>query len=114
MSAFLGAGLVSFYESCVMCEFGEYVKMFDYTKTAVFDILFNDCENYSLLPSPEWTDDFIPWKEININANHKMKPNTKGYEIINGNGIVKGHLLGGYIDVFMTANGTDIWFSTEQ
>ena len=35
------AGLVSFYGPSIMCEFGEYVKMFDYTKKAVMDILFS-------------------------------------------------------------------------
>ncbi|WP_290906719.1 LD-carboxypeptidase [Eubacterium sp.] len=36
------AGLVSYYGPSVMCEFGEYVKMFYYTKKAVENILFKD------------------------------------------------------------------------
>ncbi|MGN0943614.1 LD-carboxypeptidase [Fusobacterium varium] len=47
------AGLISFYGPSIMCEFGEYVKMFDYTKNAVNDILFGEWNKYSLLPSPE-------------------------------------------------------------
>ena len=35
------AGLVSYYGPSVMCEFGEYVKMFDYTKHWVNIVLFN-------------------------------------------------------------------------
>ena len=103
------AGLVSFYAPSIMCEFGEYVKMFDYTKSAVEDILFGTWDEYELLPSPEWTDEYIPWQESNINIPHSMKKDTHGYEIINGKGIVKGHLLGGCIDVFMMMNGTTIW-----
>lgn len=103
------AGLVSFYGPSIMCEFGEYGKMFDYTKSAVRDLLFGDWHQYSLEPSPEWTDEHVFWDEGNINTPHTMKPDTHGYEIINGNGIVKGHLLGGCIDVFMIANGTEIW-----
>lgn len=103
------AGLVSFYGPSVMCEFGEYVKMFDYTQKAVNDILFGEWEQYQLLSSPEWTDDYIPWQESNINTPHNMKKDYHGYEIINGNGVVQGHLLGGCIDVFMMANGTKIW-----
>ena len=103
------AGLVSFYGPSVMCEFGEYVKMFDYTKKAVEDILFGSWDEYELLPSPEWTDDYIPWQESNKNIPHSMKKDAHGYEIINGKGVVKGHLLGGCLDVFMMVNGTTIW-----
>ncbi len=107
-------GLVSFYGPSIMCEFGEYVKMFDYTKKAVEDILFGTWEEYELLPSSEWTDDYIPWQESNINTPHSMKKDAHGYEIINGKGIVTGHLLGGCIDVFMMANGTTIWPTLDE
>ena len=103
------AGLISFYGPSVMCEFGEYVKMFDYTKKAVEDILFGSWYEYELFPSPEWTDDYIPWQESNKNIPHSMKKDEHGYEIINGKGVVKGHLLGGCLDVFMMVNGTTIW-----
>ena len=108
------AGLVSFYGPSVMCEFGEYVKMFDYTKKAVEDVLFGTWDEYELLPSPEWTDDNIPWQESNINIPHSMKKDTHGYEIISGKGIVRGHLLGGCIDVFMMMNGTTIWPTLDE
>lgn len=103
------AGLVSFYGPSIMCEFGEYVEMFDYTKKAVEDVLFGTWKEYELLPSPEWTDDYVAWQESNINTPHSMKKDTHGYEVINGQGIVRGHLLGGCIDVFMMINGTVIW-----
>lgn len=103
------AGLVSFYGPSVLCEFGEYVKLFDYTKKAVNDLLFRHWNSYNILPSAEWTDDYIPWQESNINTSYTMKKDTRGYEVISGNGIVQGHLLGGCMDVFMMALGTKIW-----
>lgn len=103
------AELVSFYGPSIMREFGEYIKIFDYTRKAINDILFGEWNQYSLLPSPEWTDDYISWEEKNITTSHMMKKDIHGYEIINGSGIVKGHLLGGCIDVFMMINGTNIW-----
>lgn len=108
------AGLVSFYGPSIMCEFGEYVKMFDYTKNAVNDILFGDWSKYCLLPSENWTDDYVLWDEDNMNTSHIMKKDNYGYELINGNGIVKGHLLGGCIDVFMMVIGTKIWPTLEE
>lgn len=103
------AGLVSFYGPSIMCEFGEYVKMFDYTQKAVKDMLFEKWEQYEIMSSEEWTDDYVLWQESNINTSHKMKKDTHGYEVINGTGVVQGHLLGGCLDVFMMANGTKIW-----
>lgn len=103
------AGLVSFYGPSIMSEFGEYVRMFSYTQKAVKDILFGNWEQYRLLPSDEWTDDYVIWQESNINTPHNMKKDSHGYEVINGHGVVQGHLLGGCIDVFMMAIGTKIW-----
>ncbi len=108
------AGIVSFYGPSVMCEFGEYVKMFDYTEKAVREILFERWDTYPLLPSSEWTDDFVSWKEENINTLHRMKKDTHGYEILNGRGTVTGTLLGGCLDVFMMAVGTAIWPSLNE
>ena len=108
------AGLVSFYGPTIMCEFGEYVKMFDYTKAAVEDVLFGSWSRFTLAPSPEWSDDFILWEEENINTPHTLKPDHRGYEVINGNATVTGHLLGGCIDVFVMAIGTTVWPTLDQ
>lgn len=103
------AGLVSFYGPSVMCEFGEYVNMFDYTRQAVEDILFNDCENYEIKSSDVWSNDYVPWKEENINIAKNLLPEEHGYEILQGSGVVTGQLLGGCIDVFPMVIGTEIW-----
>ncbi len=67
------AGLISFYGPSIMCEFGEYVKMFDYTQSAVNDILFGEWNEYPLLPSQEWTDEYISWEKNNMNISHVMR-----------------------------------------
>ena len=108
------AGLVSFYGPSVMGEFGEYVKMFDYTKRAVQDLLFGNTENYHMLSSPEWSDDYVYWDEKNINVEKNMRLESRGYEILQGIGISEGHLIGGCIDVFPMAIGTEIWPSLDK
>ena len=108
------AELVSFYGPTIMCEFGEYVKMFDYTKQAVENVLFNDCENYEIKSSEVWSNDFVSWKEENINTAKKLRPEEHGYEILQGSGIVTGQLLGGCIDVFPMVIGTEIWPTKEE
>lgn len=108
------AGLVSFYGPSVMCEFGEYVRMFDYTKRAVMDLLFEDTANYVIRPSKEWSKDWVPWEEKNRNVPHTLEPDQHGYEVLQGSKTVSGHLLGGCIDVFVMAMGTVIWPSLDQ
>ena len=40
------AGVTSFYGPNIMCNFGEYGKMFDYEKNTILDILFDNKDNY--------------------------------------------------------------------
>lgn len=108
------AGLGSFYGPSVMCEFGEYVNMFEYTKSAVWDLLFSDSANHQVASSPVWSSDHVLWEEKNLNIPKNLIPDTHGYEILQGNGTVTGHLLGGCIDVFMMAIGTKIWPSLDE
>lgn len=108
------AGLVSFYGPSVMCEFGEYVKMFDYTAEAVKAVLFSDTTGYEIKASLEWSDDFVPWSEENINIQKQMKPDAHGYEVLQGKGKATGHLLGGCIDVFTMVIGTELFPALEQ
>lgn len=107
-------GLVSFYGPSVMCEFGEYVKMFDYTKEAIINILFNDSTNYEIKSSKIWSNDFVPWKEENINIAKKEISEEHGYELLQGRGTITGKILGGCIDVFPMMIGTEIWPSKEE
>ena len=103
------AGLISYYGPCIMVEFGEYVKMFDYTKEAIVNILFNDSTNLEIKPSPKWTKQYIPWDIKNINLSKKLIDDPYGYELLNGNGVVSGNVLGGCIEVFPMAYNTVIW-----
>ncbi len=108
------AGLGSFYGPSVMCEFGEYVSMFDYTAQAVRNILFGDTKGYEIKSSPVWSSDFVPWSEENINVGKTLLPETHGYELLQGSGKARGHLLGGCIDVFMMVTGTELFPTLEQ
>ena len=107
------AGLVSFYGPSVMGEFGEYVGMSEYTRSAVRDVLFGDTANYAIRSSPEWSSDFVAWGEENVGVAKKMRPERHGYEVLQGTGTVSGHLLGGCVDVFPMLVGTRIWPSLD-
>lgn len=108
------AELISFYGPSIMCEFGEYVKMFDYTKHAVKEMLLKNPINYEIKSSTFWSNDFVPWKEENINIEKKLIKETHGYEVLQGTGEIVGKVLGGCIDVFPMIIGTNIWPKKEE
>jgi muramoyltetrapeptide carboxypeptidase LdcA involved in peptidoglycan recycling len=111
---FIRAGVVSFYGPAIMSEFGEYVKMFDYTKDAVNNILFKDTTHYEIKSSPYWSKDYVAWKEDNMSVQKKLDKEEHGYEVLSGLGKITGELLGGCIDVFPMINGTCIWPNRDE
>ncbi len=110
------AGVVSFYGPNIMCNFGEYEKMFDYEKNAVLDIFFKNLDNYEIKPSEYWCDDFVPWVEKNINREKRTKLDSKGYELLQGKGVVKGKLLGGNLEMISVMLGyfKDEWYEGDH
>ena len=108
------AGVVSYYGPSIMAEFGEYVKMFDYTADAVQKILFEDSRDYPVVSSDIWSKETLAWKEENMHTLRKTVPETHHYEVLSGSGIIKGQLLGGCIDVFPMIVGTPVWPSAEE
>lgn len=108
------ANLVSFYGPCITVEFGEYVKMFDYTKEAIFNILFQYSDELEIKSSEYWTDDHVSWEESNINIGKQLKKEKYGYEVIQGSGYIEGEILGGCIDVFPMMVGTEIWPTLDE
>lgn len=105
----LAAGVVSFYGPSVMNEFGEYGGMFDYCRRAVRDVLFTGFDRHEVLPSPTWTDTYIPWAEENMDKTYEMVPDSHGYEVLNGTGTASGPILGGCLELFTMLNGTKVW-----
>lgn len=108
------AGVVSYYGPSIMCEFGEYVKMIDYTENAVRNILFEDTKGYLVQSSDTWSNDSVAWKEENIHVQRKMISEEHHYEVLSGSGVIIGELLGGCIDVFPMIVGTAIWPKAEE
>ncbi len=103
------AGLISFYGPTIMCEIADYVKMPDYVKKAMENILFKDSTGYEIKSSEYWSKDYIPWGIENINKEKEMTKEEHGYEVLQGSGTITGEVIGGCIDVFPMVNGTSIW-----
>ena len=108
------AGLISYYGPCLICDFAEYVDMYDYTENAVRELLFDAKENYEIKKCDYWTNEHISWCEENMNKAKTRIKDLKGYEVLQGKGKVTGKLLGGCLDGFPLYNGTEIWPSLDD
>lgn len=102
------AGLSSFYGPAVLTDFAENVEMHPYTIDMIQKTLFSNETIGEILPTPEWTSEFLPWEEGNKLQKRRMNPNS-GYEVLQGEGVVRGRLIGGCIEVLEFAKGTSIW-----
>lgn len=108
------AGVTSFYGPCVLCDFSQYVAMYDYTIDAIKNILFDANSNYEIKKCDYWTNERIEWCEENVNKEKQKIIDNKGYEILQGTGKVTGQLLGGCIELLDMINGTEIWPSLDE
>lgn len=106
------ANISSFYGASILAEFAENIKIFDYTAYWIKKVLFDDSP-IGLIPAAiEWTGERIEWLESNTSIRKAML-NNQGYEFLQGKGVVKGHLLGGCIEVMEMIKGTSLWPSKE-
>lgn len=108
------AGVVSYYGPPVMSSFGEYVKMFDYTREAVENILFKNTKNYHVKSCEYWSHDHVSWDEKNINVQKRLTKEEHGYEVLSGKGKITGQLFGGCIDVIPMLLETEIWLKADK
>ncbi|TQR15307.1 S66 family peptidase [Psychrobacillus soli] len=102
------AGISSFYGPAILTDFAENVEVHDYTVKAVKKTLFSNEVIGEIKPAQEWTSERLLWIVENKNTQRKMNPN-KGYEVLQGNGVVQGRLIGGCIEVLEFAKGTSLW-----
>lgn len=108
------AGVTSYYGPAILSEFAENGKMFEYTEKYIWETLFND-EDIVVESSREWTNDRIDWTDKEkSNVFRKMNKEEHGYEVLQGNGIFEGELLGGCLDVIRMIVGTDIWPKSDE
>lgn len=104
----LKAGLSSFYGASVLAEFAENVRIFEYTERWIRKVLFEGEAVGDVPPSPVWTGEIIPWEEKNSDRLKRTEPH-EGYELLQGEGVARGRLIGGCIEVMEMIKGTELW-----
>ncbi len=104
------AGLVSFYGPAIMSGFAENGGMFPYLVDSVRKTLFSSAPIGVVAPNPQgWTVEVLDWAEpANQSIRRKLNP-PAGWMFLQGQGIRRGPLLGGCLEVLDWLRGTDFW-----
>jgi len=112
--ACLAAGLVSFYGPAIMAGFGENGGLFPYMVDSVRRTLFSSDPVGIIEPNAEgWTVEFLDWAEPeNQLCKRKINP-VQGWNYLQGEGVRRGHLIGGCLEVLDWLRGTDVWPDAE-
>lgn len=104
----LKAGISSFYGPSILVDFAENVAMSDYTVNWLKRTLFSTEVLGEIPQSENWTSEFLPWEIENKYTQREFKINN-GYELLQGEGIVRGRLIGGCIEVMEFIKGTELF-----
>lgn len=107
------AGISSIYGPTLLVDFAENVSMNQYTIEHIEKTLFSSEAIGEIVPALEWTSEYLPWEEKNKLIQRKYKTNH-GYELLQGKGIVQGHLIGGCFEVFDMLRGTEVFPKLED
>ncbi len=101
----LKAGITSFYGPSVLAEFAENVEIPPYTLHWLKKMMFSPDPAGEIPSSPIWTGQYLPWDIKNKNTKRTFVPN-EGIQLLQGEGIAAGPLLGGCIEVLEMVKGT--------
>jgi len=109
------AGLTTFYGPSIMAGFAENGSLFPYMVNAVQKTLFCSDPIGEILPNTSgWTAERLEWgNPSNQNIPRSLHPCT-GWKFLQGNGVHRGHLLGGCFDVLDWLRGTDLWPTSDE
>ncbi|MBN2147949.1 MAG: LD-carboxypeptidase [Anaerolineales bacterium] len=104
------AGLVTFYGPAIMAGFAENAAMFPYMIESVRKTLFHSEPVGIIAPNTNgWTVEMLDWANpTNQTRPRKLRPST-GWRFLQGQGVHRGHLIGGCFEVLDWLRGTDFW-----
>ncbi|WP_246694769.1 LD-carboxypeptidase [Methylobacterium sp. WL6] len=106
----LRAGLVSFYGPTIMSGFAENGGPLPHMVASLRRTLFTTAPVGVVEPSHEgWTVERLDWSDPQNQFRRRPLRPSSGPRVLRGNGIARGHLVGGCADTLETLKGTAWW-----
>ncbi len=104
------AGLTSFYGASVLTDFAENTGMHQYQIDDINRTFFSTQPVGQIFPNTGgWTSERLEWGDIELNRVKRKLINSTGWNFLQGNGTVRGNLLGGCVEVLEFLKGTEFW-----
>jgi muramoyltetrapeptide carboxypeptidase LdcA involved in peptidoglycan recycling len=104
------AGVISFYGPSIMAGFGENGGLFPYMVSAVRQMLFSREAPIQVLPNRDgWTCERLEWAKPELQTQRRKLHPCTGWRWLQGDGIHKGELIGGCLEVVDWLRGTPVW-----
>ena len=101
-------GLVTFNGSSIMAGFSQLGELPDTFCKHVETILMSNFDSYSYQPHGVYTERYPDWNDpINVGKIGILKDEVIGWQWVQGQGKVRGHLFGGCIEVLEFMKGTE-------
>ena len=101
-------GLVGFYGPSLLNQFGENPGIIPYTKEYFLKAVSSPKPIGSVLPSSQWTDEFLDWFEKKDNERPRKMLANPGWEWLK-EGSCTGPIVGGCITSLLHLAGTRYW-----
>ena len=113
--ACMAAGLGTFYGPSIMAGFAENGGMHDYTVNALRKALFS-AEPIGAVPINQagWTSELLDWSDPSLQIQPRKLHPAPAPRILQGQGMARGHLLGGCAEVLEMVKGTAWWPTLAQ
>ncbi len=104
------AGLTPFYGPSFMAGFAENGGMFPYMVGSVRQTLFSAAPIGQLHPNThDWTVEFLDWADPTNQTRARQRNSVTGWRWLQGQGLHRGHLIGGCLEVMDWLRGTDFF-----
>ncbi len=113
--AFYHAGVVSFQGPAIMAGFGENGGLFPYMRESVRRTLFSNDPIGVIHPNVEgWTVEMLDWGNPALQNRKRTTNPTTGWRWLQGNGVARGSLIGGCLEILDFLRGTEWWLPQDE
>ena len=113
LTAFLRAGVHAFHGPAILTDLAEAGGIRPYVERSLRRVLF-DPAPHDLEAAGVWSEQFLDWAEPqNLSIERDFIP-SEGWHWLQGDGNVRGHLLGGSIEALEMLKGTQWWLPVER
>ncbi len=108
--ALFKAGVVSFHGPSIMANFAENGGMFAYMVSSVRRTLFSSAPVGVVEPNlGGWTAEELDWAvPENQGRRRRLNPH-EGWRLLQGDGVARGPLVGGCLEILEFLRGTELW-----